>query len=141
MKLWVITPLATAVDELEVAAIRAEDESGSFGILPGHADLLTALTASIVVWRKSSSSGLHFCAVRGGVLSVRGGREVDIATREAVLGDDLDRLEAEVLVRLRSDLDAERVARVDSARLHIAAVREIVRRLRGAGDARAGAMR
>ena len=135
MRLRVTTPMTCVLDLSDVASVRAEDESGSFGILAGHADLLTALSVSVVGWRTGAGAS-GFCAVRGGVLTVRSGSNVDIATREAVLGDNLEQLETNVVTRFRSELDAERVARVDSARLHMAAVREIVRRLRG--PARAG---
>jgi F-type H+-transporting ATPase subunit epsilon len=40
------------IDDPDVVAVRAEDESGSFGILSGHADFLTALTVSVVAWRR-----------------------------------------------------------------------------------------
>ena len=46
----VTTPLAVTVDETGVTSIRAEDASGGFGILPGHADFLTVLDASVVRW-------------------------------------------------------------------------------------------
>ncbi len=48
MRLRIITPLAVVVDEDGVLALRAEDASGSFGILPGHADFLTSLAISVV---------------------------------------------------------------------------------------------
>ena len=35
-----------------VVGLRAEDDSGSFGILAGHADLITVLTMSVVSWRQ-----------------------------------------------------------------------------------------
>ena len=36
----------------DVVSVRAEDASGSFGILPGHADFLTSLAPSVVRWRR-----------------------------------------------------------------------------------------
>ena len=38
-------------------------------------------------WR--NGGGEHYVAVRGGVLRVRDGKVVEIATREAVVNDDL----------------------------------------------------
>ncbi len=73
MKLRIITPLSVVVDEDGVLALRAEDASGGFGILPRHADFLTSLTISVVGW-KSADATRHFCAVRRGVLSVTGAR-------------------------------------------------------------------
>ena len=53
MRLLITTPTAVIVDERDVVAVRAEDESGSFGILDGHADFLTALTVSVVSWHRA----------------------------------------------------------------------------------------
>lgn len=129
MNLTIATPLATLIEAREVVHVRAEDASGAFGILPGHADFLTALAVSVLTWRDARGSE-HYLAVRGGMLVVEGGARILIATPEAVPGDDLHRLEAEVLARFRDDLDAERAARADAQRLHLAAIREIVRLLR-----------
>ena len=113
----------------DVVSVRAEDESGSFGILQGHADLLTVLTPSVVAWRHADGR-LGWCAVRRGVLTVRGGNEIAIATRQAQLGEDLDELEHAVIARFRAEADAERIARVAATRLHLQAIRRIVRALR-----------
>ncbi len=129
MRLLITTPTAVIVDDPEVASLRAEDESGSFGILKGHADLLTALTVSVVSWRRHDGRPRH-CAVHRGVLSLRRGEEIAIATREAIVGDDLARLEQEVLAQFRDELEAERVARTESLRLQMQAIRKIVRYLR-----------
>jgi len=129
MRLLITTPTALVIDDPDVVAVRAEDESGSFGILNGHADFLTALTASVVTWRHTDNRP-RFCAVRGGVLSVTLGREVAVATREAIPGDDLDHLEQVVLKQFRDALEAERIARTESLQLQMKAVRQIVRYLR-----------
>jgi F-type H+-transporting ATPase subunit epsilon len=129
MRLLITTPTSIVIDEQDVAAVRAEDESGSFGILNGHADFLTALSVSIVSWHHADNRQ-RFCAVRRGVLSVLNGNEVAIATREAVVGDDLARLEQVVVVRFHEALEAERTVRTDSLRLQMQAVRQIVRYLR-----------
>src|SRR5579883_117992 len=92
MRLLITTPTAVVIDDSDVVAVRAEDQSGSFGILRGHADFLTALTVSVVAWRRSGDRH-RFCAVLRGVLSVSHGSLVAIATREALVGDDLERPE------------------------------------------------
>ena len=69
MRLLITTPTAVVIDDPNVVAVRAEDESGSFGILNGHADFLTALTVSVVSWH-CTDDRQRFCAVRRGVLSV-----------------------------------------------------------------------
>jgi F-type H+-transporting ATPase subunit epsilon len=129
MRLLITTPTSIVIDEHDVVAVRAEDESGGFGILNGHADFLTALTISVVTWRYADDRQ-RFCAVRRGVLSVTNGNEVAIATREAIPGDDLDRLEQVVLTQIRDELDAERTARTESMQLQMKAIRQIVRYLR-----------
>jgi F-type H+-transporting ATPase subunit epsilon len=129
MRLLITTPTAVVIDDPNVVAVRAEDESGSFGILNGHADFLTALTVSVVSWHRADGRQ-RFCAVRHGVLSVTRGSEMEIATREAIPGDDFDRLEQVVLAEFRESLEAERIARTESLQLQMKAIRQIVRYLR-----------
>jgi F-type H+-transporting ATPase subunit epsilon len=129
MRLLITTPTAVVVDDPHVVAVRAEDESGGFGILGGHADFLTALAVSVVSWHHADDRQ-RFCAVRHGVLSVTSGNEVAIATREAIPSDDLDHLENVVLARFHDALDAERAARTESLQLQMQAIRQIVRYLR-----------
>ncbi|MGE0311723.1 MAG: F0F1 ATP synthase subunit epsilon [Lautropia sp.] len=137
MKLRIVTPLTVVVDEGGVTALRAEDASGSFGILAGHADFLTSLAISVVQWTDRSGRRRH-CAVRRGVLTVSRGSEIAIATREAVTGGDLATLDRQVLKRFRDELDAERRERIESTRLHLDAIRRVMQHLR---PARAGAGR
>ncbi len=129
MKLTVATPLAIVIEAGGVAHLRAEDDTGAFGILPGHADFLTALAVSVASWRDDRGAE-HHVAVRGGMLEVRDGDTIAIATPEAVPGDDLHRLEAEVLDRFRGQFVAEQAARTDAQRLYLAAIRQIARFLR-----------
>lgn len=126
MKLSIATPLAIVVEVDHVAHLRAEDDSGAFGILPGHADFLTALSLSVATWRDDSGHE-HHVAVRGGTLEVRGGDTIRIATREAVADDDLGRLETEVLASFRRRTEEDASARLDAQRLYLAAIRQICR--------------
>jgi F-type H+-transporting ATPase subunit epsilon len=130
VRLTVTTPLAIVVDAADVAHLRAEDETGLFGILPGHADFLTALAVSVASWRDGRGAE-HHLALRGGMLEVRSGAVIAIATPEAVASDDLHHLESEVLSRFRRQFAEERAARTDAQRLYLAALRQIVRFLRG----------
>jgi len=129
MRLNVATPLAVIVDANNVAHVRAEDDTGAFGILPRHADFLTALTVSVVTWR-DTDGGEHHVAVRGGMLEVRGGDTISVAAPEAVAGDDLERLATDVLGSFRRQLSEEQAARTDAQRLYLAVIRQIVRFLR-----------
>jgi F-type H+-transporting ATPase subunit epsilon len=129
MRLIITTPTAVVVDDPSVVAVRAEDESGSFGILNGHADFLTALTVSVVSWHHDDDRQ-RFCAVRRGVLSVTNGSEVAIATREAIAGEDLGHLERVVLADFRDAIEAERTARAEAVQLQMKAIKQLVRYLR-----------
>lgn len=129
MRLLITTPTAVVIDDPDVVSVRAEDESGSFGTLAGHADFLTALTVSVVAWRRTDGAR-RFCAVRRGALSVSRGSFVAIATREAVVGDDLDHLEQVVLAEFHKAIEAERMALTASMQLQMKAIRQIVRYLR-----------
>lgn len=132
MRLRITTPLAVITDEDGVTALRADDITGSFGILRGHTDFLTSLAISALSW-KSADGTRHYCAVRRGVLSVSGGRDIVIVTREAVLDDDLATLDQTILDRFRTDIESERTERADSTRLQLNAIRQIVNHLRPAG--------
>jgi F-type H+-transporting ATPase subunit epsilon len=129
IRLIIAEPLKTIAEFDDVVSVRAEDASGSFGILPGHADLITVLIPSVISWRHADGRP-GWCAVRRGVLVMDDGCQVAIATRQAQLGDDLAALEHAVLDRFRAELDAERRARVSATRLHTVAIRRIIRALR-----------
>jgi F-type H+-transporting ATPase subunit epsilon len=130
MNLIVTTPFAVAIEAEGVGHLRAEDATGAFGILPGHADFLTALAVSVISWRDNRAIE-HHIAVRGGVLEVRRGATIAVATPEAVASDDLHRLETEVLAGFRRQRAEEQEARTDAHRLYLAALRQIVHFLRG----------
>ena len=110
MRLSVTTPLAIIAEVHDVAHLRGEDETGAFGILPGHADFLTVLALSVVSWRD--------------------GEAISIATREAVADDDLQRLETEVLASFQRRAEEELSARADAQRLYLAAIRQVFRFLK-----------
>jgi len=128
MRLIITTPTAIALDESSVRHVRAEDPSGAFGIEPGHADFLTTLSICVVRWR--NGGGEHYVAVRGGVLRVREGKVVEIATREAVVNDDLAHLRSEVLAAMAANVEVERSARSGALSLEHAAIRQMDRYLR-----------
>jgi F-type H+-transporting ATPase subunit epsilon len=132
MRLRITTPLATMVDEDGIVGLRAEDDSGSFGILPGHADFLTTLAVSVVSWTGADGAARH-CAVRRGVFMVDRGRDISIATREAIPGNDLATLDTVVLQRFRDDLEIQRTEHTAGARLQLDAVRQLMRHLRPQG--------
>lgn len=128
LHLTITTPAAILIDDADVLSVRAEDESGGFGILAGHTDLLTVLPASVVRWHDKNEAA-HFCALRGGVMTVTDGRRVAIACREGSIGDDLATLEARIAALRTTEIETERQHRVDQVRLHAHAVRQLMRLL------------
>jgi F-type H+-transporting ATPase subunit epsilon len=83
----------------------------------------------VITWRDAGGRE-HHVAVCGGMLEVRAGQTIAVATQEAVPGDDLRALETEVLAAFRRAVDDEQSARSDAQRLYLAAIREIHRFLR-----------
>ena len=110
MRLIVTTPTAIAVDENSRAPCsrrrsqrRLRHRTGPCGFSDHAFDLRRAMAR----WRRAE----HYVAVRGGVLRVREGKVVEIATREAVVNDDLAHLRREVLAAMAQNVEAERSAR------------------------------
>ena len=124
MRLVITTPTALIVDLDTIRHVRAEDDTGAFGILPGHTNFLTALAISVLSWRDAAGAEGHV-AVRGGILRVDNGDRVEVATREAVVGEDLYALETNVLSSFRADEQSERRARGTIAQLELAAIRQV----------------
>jgi F-type H+-transporting ATPase subunit epsilon len=132
MKLTITTPLAVVIDADDVASLVAEDSTGAFGIMPSHAPFLTALSVCVVSWCERSGRQ-HYCAVQRGVLVVKRGGDVNIATREAVRGDDLDRLQSDVLAHFTDELEQARTEHTEGTRLQLVAIRQMMRHLRPDG--------
>jgi F-type H+-transporting ATPase subunit epsilon len=133
LHLIIATPAKLLVDVEDVRSLRAEDDSGGFGVLPGHADLLTVLPPSVVQWTSQSRS-TSYCALSGGVLRVAGRSEVAIACRRGAIGGDLSALRAEIEAMRSAELDADRRARVEQTRLHARALRQLMRYLKPGGQ-------
>jgi F-type H+-transporting ATPase subunit epsilon len=131
LRLVISTPITLLVDDPEVTSVRAEDASGGFGILPGHANFVTALSPCVLRWRREG--GERYCALRGGVLSVRDGRQVSVACRRGVLGGQLEELEMGIRAAAVAQASVESRGRVEQAQLHAYAVRQLLRYLRPAG--------
>lgn len=132
MRLLVTTPLAIVVDEEDVIHVRAADETGFFGLQDRHADFVTATEVAVVSWRNRTGEE-RYCAAGRGVLAMRGGHDVQLATSEAVVGDDLDRLEHDVIATLRRRDEEERGSREEAARMQLAAIRQMFGALRPQG--------
>ncbi|CAK0759344.1 ATP synthase epsilon chain 2 [Azospirillaceae bacterium] len=130
LRLLVTTPNTVVLDLPGVVAVRGEDASGSFGLLPGHCEFMTALAVSVLSFRDQEGR-TRYVAVRGGVLTMRDGTVVEIATRDAVVGDELENLRGLVLKRMELDAEAEALARTQTMRMQVAVMRTLHRYLRG----------
>lgn len=115
---------AVLVDAQGVRSVRAQDATGSFGLWPGHEDLLAVLSVGLLSWRDAQDAW-HWCALRGGVLTLRRGVELQIASREAVLGDDPAQLERTVLELLRQRQQTEDDARRESHQIEVQLLRQL----------------
>jgi F-type H+-transporting ATPase subunit epsilon len=132
LHLTITTPTDVLVDAPDVTSVRAEDESGGFGILAGHANFLTVLSASVVRWRDPSGAE-HYCAQGGGVLTVADGNRVLIACRQGACSEVLSELQNEVGLMRAAALESDRKSRVEQTRLHVNAVRQLMRIMRPTG--------
>src|SRR5262249_7589203 len=90
----------------------------------------------VLIWRDANGTE-HYATVRGGPLRVRGGplrvhsgTSIEIATREATIGDDLKHLREVVLAQMTSNAESEKAARVSALGLQQAGVQQIYRDLR-----------
>ena len=92
MRLRVFLPMKILVDQ-DVTKVVAEDENGSFGILPKHVDFVAALTPGIFSFE--SGEGEEFMAIDEGVL-VKCGTDVMVSTRKAVRSRNLGELKRTV---------------------------------------------
>lgn len=90
--LCVRTPSSTVLDG-PVAAIRAEDRNGWFGVRPGRAELVAILPVGLIVYRDEAGEG--FVAVGGGILHTSG-HECRVMVREAIASRDLATLSADL---------------------------------------------
>jgi F-type H+-transporting ATPase subunit epsilon len=140
MKLRVTTPTAIVVDTPDVRHVRAEDVTGAFGVQPGHAEFVTALTVSVLTYRTGDGVE-HHVAVGGGVLRVSAGELVEVAAREAVASQDLDTLRGAILSELHRRADDEAKARTRAAQLNVSLVRNLRRFIRAERDGTRGALR
>ncbi len=123
MQLRVMTPRRLVLEQ-EVAAVVAEGPRGSFGLLPRHIDLATALVPGVLAYldlKKRES----FVALDLGLL-VKCGPEVLVSVRRAVPGDDLESLRRRVSEEFRVLDERERAARSALARLEAGVIRQFL---------------
>ncbi|MCL3882940.1 ATPase [Marivita sp. GX14005] len=101
--------------------LTAEAEDGRFGILPNHADFVTALVPSVLLLTDEGGRERVF-GIDEGVL-VKTGDLVEIAVRRGIESDDLDSVAARVSDSFAAAEDEERMARAALSRLEADMVR------------------
>lgn len=124
LALQICTPDGLVFDDA-VARVRAEDESGWFGVWPGREDIVAALPPGLLLFVDDDGEG--FCALGAGLLSVVGGTTCTVVAREAVISRRLD----DVAARL-AELQRRRSSRAATQRdvLHQLAHEAFVRLIR-----------
>ncbi len=123
MRLEIVTPLQVGLD-MPVVRIVTEGPDGSFGLLPHHIDFVSPIVPGILVYEDLQGHD-HYAAVDSGTL-VKCGELVRVATRSAILGDDLDTLEVEMKRQFRQEDESEREARSALARLEAQMIRHFL---------------
>lgn len=104
-RLKVFVPSGLVFDE-DVDFLRAEDYTGTFGILSRHTDFLTILKPSVVIVKKGGDE--IYLAVKGGVLSFQNNR-AKISTEAAIEGKSLEELHEVVMQEFMKKTERERI--------------------------------
>jgi F-type H+-transporting ATPase subunit epsilon len=107
----------------QVISFVGEDASGSFGILAGHARLMTPLLFGLARFRRADGAW-HYLALPGGLLYFVNDR-LSISTRRYLLDDDYERISAALQQQLLAEEDDLRIMKESLHRME----EEILRRM------------
>ena len=102
----------------------AEDEDGSFGLLPNHIDFVTALVPGLLVYEDERGEQ-SFLAIDRGIL-VKRRSDVFVSTRRAMESQDLSRLRLVVEEQFRILDERDRKTRAALARLEASFVQRFL---------------
>lgn len=125
----ITTPQAIKIVE-NISFFRAEDKSGSFGILPRHTAFLTILESAIAIAVIDNEE--HYYAFNGGVLSFKN-NHLGITTQEFVQSDDLNRLLDSIKYSFRVQEEKERLFRDNIENLQNAFIKKLIEMERDIG--------
>ena len=124
IRLEFVTPAQAIVHE-EVDEVQLPGEEGSFGVLPGHAPMLAALSTGVMWSRKGSEKTYAFIA--GGFAEIVPDR-VSVLAQVAERAEDIDIERAEAARRrAEAELAKPGVVDIDVERARIAMLRAITR--------------
>lgn len=124
MHLRLLLPTQVLIDET-VAKVIAEAADGYFCLLPRHRDFVAPLVPGVLTYQKPSGEEC-FVAVNEGAL-VKCATRVMISAYDAVLGTDLEQLQALVDERFLQLDEHERKARAALARLEAGTLKNLKR--------------
>jgi F-type H+-transporting ATPase subunit epsilon len=104
-----------------VGAFVGEDASGSFGLLPGHARMMSVLRFGLARFRLGSETPWRYLALPGALLYFAD-NILTLASRHYLLDDDFERISARLTEELLGEEEAlheikESLRRVEEAML------------------------
>lgn len=101
---------ATKSERIEgLSSFVGEDESGSFGILPGHARMMTSLVFGLSRFR-SHTHGWQYLALPGALLYFRD-NELSISTERYMISDDFEQISAALQAQLHTEQHQQQAAK------------------------------
>jgi F-type H+-transporting ATPase subunit epsilon len=130
LELALLSPVMPDIATRHATHVAARDASGSFAILPGHADFVAALVPCLLEWTDATGA-VQYVGVPGGILRTTGGKRVEVMARRHYAGDS----PASVAASLRGDMsnarDADDMRRQALDRLEAEIAGQLARRLAG----------
>lgn len=123
MRLKVLLPERVLIED-EARKVIAEAHDGHFCLLPRHASFVAALVPGILSYVNAEGRELYV-AVDEGIL-IKIGDEARVSVRDAVMGEDIARLEETVVTRFEMPDEREKMARSALARLEAGAIRRFM---------------
>jgi len=123
VKLRVFTPTEVVLEE-DVAHVTVEDPTGSLGIRPGHAPLVTPLVQGILIARGTDGRE-RYLALDGGVALVNRDT-MEVVSRQAVESEDMDHLEQTVLAEFQRRAQEDRTNFVAFEKMRLSFMRRLL---------------
>jgi len=120
-----VVELTQVLIDTRVKKVVAEDHLGYFGMLPRHADFVTALVPGILTF-ETQEGIVQYVALDEGVL-VKAGDDVIVSTARAVHGKELMVLEETVLKEFSAENERARKIQAALSRLEADLARRFVR--------------
>jgi len=125
----IITPQAIKTVE-NISFFRAEDKSGSFGILPRHTAFLTVLESAIAIAVIENIE--YYYAFNAGILSFKN-NHLKIMTQEFVESDDLNTLLDSIRYSFKVQEEKERLFSDNIENLQKAFIKKLIEMERDIG--------